>query len=72
MFAEKRQQEEYGQGGLLSRSDCSGAFKYTAGFFALCLLGVGVFTIIRLMQLENKYNERIALNDTSYNTAYDI
>ena len=72
MFVEKRQQEEYGQGGLLSRSDCSGAFKYTAGFFALCLLGVGIFTIIRLMQLEHKYDKHGALNDTDYSTAHDI
>ena len=67
MFVEKRQQEEYGQGGLLSSNDCSGAFKLTAGLFALCLLAVGVFTIIRLMQLEHKYNEFNALNDAGYN-----
>ena len=56
MFEEKRALEARGQGGLLATADCSSAFKVTAGFFALCLLGVAIFSVIRLLQISKTYD----------------
>ena len=52
-----------GEGGLLATSDCSRAFKYTASFFALCLLCVAIFSAVRLYDISKTYESIDGLKD---------